>query len=379
MKEDDERYRQISKWVIATAAMCCLIFLGIRYVGTIAASIKWVVGLVKPLIIGFILALMLNVPMSFVERRLLKKSKLQKGKRPLSILLALILVMGIFIGVAFLVVPELVEAVKMIITIITGGIDQLVAMENSLPEDALGGYLGRWNIDWLGLKEQLNGWLKEQGDVFVNQAVGAAGSFLSTVVTAVISLTFSIYILANKETLKRQITRLMRVWLPAKLMEPAIHIASVCSDTFKRFVAGQATEAIILGTLCMIGMAILQIPYAPMIGALVGVTALIPVVGAWVGAIVGTVMILTVAPFKAVVFLIFLLTLQQVEGNAIYPRVVGSKINLPSIWVLAAVTVGGKLGGPIGMLLGVPAASAAYALLKEATQYREERKNAKVS
>lgn len=276
MKEDNERYRQISKWVIATAAVCCLIFLGIRYVGVIAASIKWGTGLVQPLLIGLILALMLNVPMSFVEKRLLKKSNLQKGKRPLSILLALILVLGIFIGISFLVIPELVEAAKLIITIITGGIDQLAVMESSLPENALGGFLGRWNIDWLGLKAQLDGWLKGQSDVFVNQAVGAAGSVLSSVVTAVISLTFSIYILTNKETLKRQTARLMRAWLPAKLTEPVIHIASVWSDTFKRFVAGQATEAIILGTLCMIRMAILRIPYVPMIGALVGVTALIP-------------------------------------------------------------------------------------------------------
>ena len=139
------------------------------------------------------------------------------------------------------------------------------------------------------------------------------------------------------------------------------------------FIAGQATEAIILGTLCMIGMMILRIPYAPMIGALVGVTALIPIVGAFVGTIVGAVMILTVDPFKAVVFVVFLLILQQVEGNAIYPRVVGSKIKLPAIWVFPAVTIGGNLAGPLGMLLGVPAASAAYALMKEATDLREQR------
>lgn len=133
-------------------------------------------------------------------------------------------------------------------------------------------------------------------------------------------------------------------------------------------------EAVILGTLCMLGMAILRIPYAPMIGALVGVTALIPIVGAFAGTIVGAIMILTVNPLKALVFVIFLLILQQVEGNLIYPRVVGSRIRLPAMWVLAAVTVGGNLGGPIGMFLGVPAASAAYALLKEATDNHEKKK-----
>lgn len=135
---------------------------------------------------------------------------------------------------------------------------------------------------------------------------------------------------------------------------------------------GQTTEAVILGTLCGVGMAILRIPYAPMVGALVGVTALIPYVGAFLATVIGAFMILTINPFKALIFVIYLLTLQQVEGNLIYPRVVGAKINLPAMWVLAAITVGGNLAGPIGMLLGVPAASAAYALLKEATTKKEQ-------
>ena len=149
----------------------------------------------------------------------------------------------------------------------------------------------------------------------------------------------------------------------------------MCGRNFKLFVAGQTTEAIILGSLCVIGMLLLRIPYAPMIGALVGVTALIPYVGAWVAGIVGAFMILTVNPFKALVFIIFLLALQQVEGNLIYPKVVGAKINLPAMWVLAAITVGGNLAGPIGMLLSVPAAASLYSLLREATDKREKAMN----
>lgn len=206
----------------------------------------------------------------------------------------------------------------------------------------------------------------------MNQAVGAAGIFAGSMVTFFIGLVFAIYILSGKEKLKRQTCRLLNAWIPKKVGEALTHVAAVSSKTFRLFISGQAMEAMILGTLCMIGMIILRIPYAPMIGALVGVTALIPVVGAFLGTIVGAIMILTVNPFKAFVFVIFLLILQQVEGNFIYPRVVGSKINLPAIWVLAAVTIGGSLGGPIGMLLGVPAVSAVYALVKEATEKREE-------
>ncbi len=157
------------------------------------------------------------------------------------------------------------------------------------------------------------------------------------------------------------------------------HICAVSGDIFRQFIVGQTTEAVILGSLCGIGMAILRIPYAPMVGALVGVTALIPYVGAFLATVIGGFMILTVNPFKALMFVIFLLALQQIEGNLIYPRVVGAKINLPAMWVLAAITVGGNLAGPFGMLLGVPAASAAYALLKEATNKREHQLTAKVN
>ena len=373
MFDTSEKRRKISKWFIGIFTCCILIYLGFRHISSVAGAISWLIDLAKPLLIGAILALIFNVPMSFFERNLRKKTKLRKGARPLAIVLALALVFGMFIGITVLVVPELIEAVKLIIQIAGGGLDQLAQMETNtaLMGTPVGQYFAKLDIDWLGLKTQMEEWFKSQSGTFVNQAVGAASSFAGSLVTFFIGLVFAIYILSGKEKLKHQVCRLIHVWLPEKFGETLIHVSSVCSKTFRLFIAGQATEAIILGTLCMIGMAILRIPYAPMVGALVGVTALIPVVGAFVGTIVGAIMILTVDPFKAVVFVIFLLILQQIEGNMIYPKVVGSKIKLPAIWVLAAVTIGGNLGGPIGMLLGVPAASAAYALIKEATAKRE--------
>ena len=371
MFHDSENRRKDAKWCIGVISICILIYLGIRHIGNIANAVFWLMGVAKPLWIGCILALVLNAPMSVIESKALRK--VYRGKRPLAILLSLLLISGIFIGVAFLVLPELLNAITLLVEIISNGLDQMAALDNSsaLAQTPLADFMGK--IDWLGLKNQLESWLKEESGALVGRAMGAAGSLVSGVVTFVIGLVFAIYILSGKKKLKTQACRLLRVWLPNRLSETLIHVASVCSGTFKMFIAGQATEAIILGTLCMIGMMILRIPYAPMIGALVGVTALIPIVGAFVGTIVGAVMILTVDPFKAVVFVVFLLILQLVEGNAIYPRVVGSKIKLPAIWVLAAVTIGGNLAGPLGMLLGVPAASAAYALMKEATDLREQR------
>lgn len=376
MNDSTEKLKKVSKWLIGTFTCCILIYLAISHINNVAGAAVWLLTLVKPLVIGVILALIFNVPMSFFERTLKTRTKLCKGVRALSIVLALVLVFGIFVGVILLVIPELVAAVKLIIQIVSSGLEQLAQLETnaSLEGTPIGKYLGNFDIDWLELKNEMEIWVKSKSGLLVNQAVGAAGSLVNGTVSFFIGLVFAIYILSGKEKLKKQIGRLIHIWLPEKFGNTFIHVSVVCSRTFRLFIAGQATEAIILGTLCIIGMAILRIPYAPMIGALVGVTALIPIVGAFVGTIIGTIMILTVNPLKAVVFVIFFLILQQVEGNLIYPRVVGSKINLPAIWVLAAVTIGGNLGGPIGMLLGVPAASAAYALIKEFTEAREKKK-----
>lgn len=375
MFDDDGKRMRLTRWIIHTFALCILLYLGVRHIHALAMAIAWLADLVKPLLIGLVLALILNVPMSFLEDKLLVRLRLNRGKRALAIVLALLLVLGIFVGVAFLVIPELIEAVKLIIEILSGGLDWLALHESSeaLTQVPALQPLAAIDVDWLDLKLRLESWFRSLGNTLTAQAVDAVGSMAGGIVTAVLGVTFSIYILAQKETLKRQAYRLVHVWLPKRFGDSLLHIADVCGTTFKLFIAGQATEAIILGVLCMVGMAILGIPYAPMVGALVGVTALIPIMGAFVGTIIGAVMILTVNPLKAVIFVIFLLALQQVEGNAIYPKVVGSKIKLPAIWVLAAVTVGGNLGGPIGMLLGVPAASAAYALLREATEKREKK------
>ena len=378
--DDPKTRRTLTKWAVGTVAACILIFLGVRYVSAIAMAIEWLIGLVKPLLIGAMLAMVLSVPMGYIEKHLFQKSsttRKNKARRPLAILLSLILVIGIFVGVAVLVVPELMGAVSVVISSVTGGLDQIAAFESSADLSAFpfAEQLQKLDIDWLAMKAQLEDWIQKISSTLLDSTASALGGLASSLIDGVVAFVFCIYVLANKETLARQIRRLARAWLPKKFTDTTSHIFAVCSDVFQQFIVGQTTEAVILGTLCGIGMGILRIPYAPMVGALVGVTALIPYVGAFLATIIGAFMILTVNPFKALVFVIYLLALQQVEGNLIYPRVVGAKINLPAMWVLAAITVGGNLAGPIGMLLGVPAASAAYALIREATQKRESEMN----
>ena len=375
--DDPKTRRTLTKWAVGTVAACILIFLGVRYVSAIAMAIEWLIGLVKPLLIGAMLAMVLSVPMGYIEKHLFQKSsttRKNKARRPLAILLSLILVIGIFVGVAVLVIPELTGAVSVVISSVTGGLDQIAAFESSADLSAFpfAEQLQKLDIDWLAMKVQLENWIQKISSELLDSTASALGGLASSLIDGVVAFVFCIYVLANKETLARQIGRLARAWLPKKFTDTTSHIFAVCSDVFQQFIVGQTTEAVILGTLCGIGMGILRIPYAPMVGALVGVTALIPYVGAFLASIIGAFMILTVNPFKALVFVIYLLALQQVEGNLIYPKVVGAKINLPAMWVLAAITVGGNLTGPIGMLLGVPAASAAYALLREATENREK-------
>lgn len=375
--DDPKTRKTVTKWAVGTIAACILIFLGVRYVSAIAIAVQWLYELVKPLLIGTLFAMILSVPLDFIEKWLFRKKptpRKEKARRPVAILLSFLFVIGIFVGVAVLVIPELAGAVSIVISSVTGGLEQLAAFESSedFSQFPFAAQLADLDIDWLKLKQQLENWIQQISTMVLDGTANALGSIASSVLDGVVAFVFSIYILANKETLTKQIFRLARAWLPEKFVNTMSHVCSVCGDVFRQFIVGQTTEAVILGSLCGIGMAILRIPYAPMVGALVGVTALIPYVGAFIATIVGAFMILTVNPFKALVFVIYLLALQQVEGNLIYPRVVGAKINLPAMWVLAAITVGGNLAGPFGMLLGVPAASAAYALLREATEKREQ-------
>ena len=375
--DDPKTRKNLTKWAVGTVAACILIFLGIRYVSAIAIAVQWLYDLVKPLLIGTPLAMILSVPLDFIEKHLFRKKptrRREKARRPVAILLSLLLVVGIFVGVAVLVIPEFIGAISIVVTSITDALEQLAALDSSadISQIPFAQQLSILDIDWLSLKTQLENWIQQISTMILDGTANALGGVASSLLDGIVAFVFSIYILANKETLARQISRISRVWLPGKFVNTMSHICSVCADVFRQFIVGQTTEAVILGTLCGIGMGILRIPYAPMVGALVGVTALIPYVGAFLATIVGAFMILTVDPFKALVFVIFLLALQQVEGNLIYPRVVGAKINLPAMWVLAAITVGGNLAGPFGMLLGVPAASAAYALLREATEKREQ-------
>ncbi len=376
--DDPGKSRKMSVWLIRIVVICLIIYLVLRYVDVVGHAVGRIVGLFSPLILGAVIAFILNVAMRPIENHLFPKSQTGialKLRRPLAIVISFILVAGILAVVIYLIVPKLVQSLAIVGEGIVWLADNISQFADDVASDSgILSFVQKMNVDFDSFKAKAAEWLKSSGPALMKAVANMVGSIGSSVINFVVGLVFSFYLLYDKENLIKQAKRLVTTWIPQRAAEKILHVAKVSNETFRSFVAGQTTEAVVLGTLCMIGMFILRIPYAAMIGALVGVTALIPVFGALIGMVVGTVMIITVAPVKALVFVIFLLILQQVEGNLIYPKVVGSRIGLPGLWVLAAVTIGGNIGGAVGMLAGVPAFSVIYTLLSEATDRREQMK-----
>ena len=323
-----------------------------------------VIGAAMPLLIGCVIAYILNILMCCYERHYFPNSKstaVKNSRRVVCMLASFVTVVLILVFLIRLVFPELVSCIELLAAQIPTAVKELLAWlesQGALREELLTQLNA---IDWKGRLQQFAAMLTEG----VGSVVGIVSSLFSGIVTALFALIFSVYLLLGKEKLGSQLDRLMDRYIPQTVCEKIRYLISVLDDCFHKYIVGQCTEAVILGSLCILGMALLRLPYATMTGAVVAFTALIPVAGAYIGAAVGMFMIFTVSPAKAVVFLVFILILQQLENNLIYPKVVGTSMGLPAIWVLAAVTIGGGVLGIPGMLIGVPLAAAAYRLLRE--------------
>lgn len=344
------------------------LYLGIHYWGRVSGLAKAVVAAGMPLIIGCIIAYLVNILMGSYERIYFPRAKnraLVKSRRPVCMLLAFLTLCAIVTLVILLIVPQLSSCIQIIIAGVPEVMNTILAFideRDLLSEDMIANLE---SIDWKSWIGQIVQVVTTGLGNVVDIMLSAVTSVLSWVVTAFISLIFAIYLLSGKEKIGGQCGAVMDRYLPEKTTKKIRYVVRVFDDCFHRYIVGQCTEAVILGILCAVGMAVLRLPYAPMIGTLIAFTALVPIAGAYIGAGVGAFMILTVDPLKAVVFLIFIVVLQQLEGNLIYPKVVGLSMGLPGIWVLAAVTVGGGIMGIGGMLLGVPVAAGVYRLLRE--------------
>ena len=346
--------------------------------------LKTIWGIIFPFVLGGAIAFVINVPMSFLEKKIFGKIKEgnkagEKLARPISILLTIILAVGVIILVMFGVIPQLTRTIASLMMSIANFIPQmqdwirefshnnqdimkLVNQVQFNPDQAI-----KWGISILG-----NG----AGNM-MNTTMSAVGSIVSGFATFFIAFSFACYILFQKEKLYIQIRKIFFAFIPRKKAEAFLKICSLTYRTFANFLAGQCLEAVILGSMFVITLSILKMPYALLIGTLIAFTALIPIFGAFIGCALGCFLIFMVSPKQAVLFIIVFLILQQIEGNLIYPHVVGGSVGLPSIWVLAAVTIGGNLMGIVGMLVFIPIVSVIYTIFREFVYMRLKKQHIK--
>ena len=367
-----ENKKEILK-IILFAVILIFAFIHIKEIWNF---LRFLIRLLMPFIIGIVIAFVLNILVNLIERKLLNKSKMtDKSKRTISLLLSLAFVFTFIIILLLLIIPQLKNTALLFV-------DNMPKYEENVKD-----LLDKFNIDPNIVVEIEEGvknfgdvaidFIKNNSDQIIEVTLGVATNVISVVVNFVVAFVFAIYLLAQKEKLLRQLNKVFRAYLPTSKVEKIKDIAKLSNRICASFVSGQCLEAVIIGILCFIGMLVLGIPYAATISVLIGVTALIPVYGAFIGTIVGAFLIFMVSPVKALIFIIFILILQQFEGNLIYPKVVGKSVGLPGIWVFVAVTIGASLAGVVGMLISVPIASICYSILATDVNYQMNVKNSK--
>ena len=343
----------------------------------VGALSTYIWGLISPFVVGAAIAFVFNVPMRSIER-FLEGIKRPGLRRTLAILLTLAALVLVIAFVVELLVPQITATVESLAATIPQFVKRLV--DNATRFLADNPEIQEWvlanteyaNIDWASLIQKAGAVVGNSVSTIVDGAFGAITNVAGALVNLVISIAFSVYCLARKEILARQGRRILYSILPEKATDQIVRILRLTNSTFSNFISGQCLEAIILGCLFAVSMLILKLPYIPLVSVIIAVTALIPVVGAFVGCVLGAFFILVNDPIQAVTFVVMFLVLQQLENNLIYPRVVGTSIGLPGMWVLVAVTIGGELMGVAGMLLMIPLASVLYTLAREFTDRRLE-------
>ena len=371
------------KNIMLLIVFAVLFYVGVQRIESVAAGFSFVVSIVFPFLLGAAMAFILNVPMSFMEKRLFSKTKgkAKKLKRPICLVLAILFVVAILWIVLLVVIPEVASTVASLSVNIEAALIKLQRWAMDIFEDnkQIEVWIASLQFDWDGIIHTAFGFLKNGAGNVLNSTMTVAKTVINSVMNFCVAFVFACYILLQKEKLAVQIRKILYAFFSKKVVTKVLDIASLSYKTFANFVTGQCCEAVILGTMFFISMSILRFPYALLVGVLIAFTALIPIFGAFIGCFLGTFLILVADPMKAIAFVILFLVLQQVEGNLIYPHVVGGSVGLPSIWVLVAVTVGGSLMGIVGMLIFIPLMSVLYTLLRQDVVKRLEKKQLDIS
>ncbi len=361
-----------------------ILFWALFNLKSIVGHVSSVLELIFPVLLGILFALIFNVPMSAIERTLFRPNKNNeyskikaKIKRPVSLLITLLLVLGMVALVIVLVLPEFLNTIEKMYDKVPDLAEELSSTITGSPLLAKFINPDNWTPEKINAK--ISGMIENSEVVFktISGTVSFATTVFSGLLDLVLALFFAVYMLLQKEKLKAQVYRVTYAFFSDDIARRLCYVARLSKETFNKFITGQTIEAFILGLLCCLGMQIFGFPNALEIGVLVMVTAYIPIVGAFIGAAVGAFFIMFTSFKQALLFLLFIVVLQQLEDNLIYPKVVGKTIGLPSLWVLFSIVVGGSMGGILGMFVAVPACSIFYFLIREFISYAEERKKHK--
>lgn len=364
MRGDVSMKDKTRKDIIIIISYIALVIFALVNFSKIIAFLGKVISIFSPFLLGIILAFVLNVLNNFIEKKIfgkIKPSKIwNKIKRPLCITLSLILVFLTIFFVMNLLIPQLKNSASLFTDTLPAYKEDIIGILNKFDVDEstvnkVGEYLDNFG-------KVITDYIKGNSKDVITVTTEVATSVVNIISKGIITLVFAIYMIAQKETLSRQINKVMKAYLKPKTINKINTVGTLANKTFSNFVTGQCLEALIFGSLVFVGMLIFRFPYASTIGVLLGFTALIPIFGAFIGTAIGFILIMMVSPVKAILFVVFIIVLQQIEGNLIYPRVVGKSIGLPGMWVLLSVTVGGSIGGILGMLIATPLCSLLYAL-----------------
>lgn len=381
-----ELSRQTMKKLAALIAFGVLLLVGAQHLDAVLAAVRFLWGIAAPLAVGGAMAFVLNVPLRFLEQKLFPRpGGKKKGVSPalargVSLLLTFVLLAAVLVLLVWVVVPQLAESIRSLGAAASAAAVRMIAWgeEQFAAYPEITARLEGLTVDWRALLENLWTFLTSGVGSVVSSTISVTMQVFSAISAGFISLIFAIYLLLQKERLGLQCRKALYALLPRAGADRVVRICALSHRVFSNFITGQCVEAVILGAMFFASMTLLRMPYALLTGCLIAVTALIPIVGAFIGCAVGAFLLLMTSPMQAAVFVVLFLVLQQVEGNLIYPHVVGSSVGLPSIWVLAAVSVGGSLMGIAGMVLFIPLTSVAYTLFREFVNRRLKERGIKV-
>lgn len=340
-----------------------VLFLALSNLGKLKNGLFYVLGILSPVILAIAVAFVVNLPLCFFEEKALawlwkKNKRLAAHKRAISVVVTFVVILLVIALLITFIIPQLGESLKTLADSIPQYLDKAQKFMNEM--------MDKYNLsdklwskvteNWKEIINSASNFMSAAVPQIYNVTVGITGG----ITTAFMGIILSVYLLVSKEKMVLMVKKVMYAFLPKPFCDRVVYVGKKAKTVFQSFIGGQFTEAFILTVLCVVGLSLMRVPYALLISVLVGITSLVPIVGAWVGVATSCFLLLLVNPIKALWFVIFFIILQQVEGNLIYPRVVGNAIGVSGFWIIIAVTVGGSLFGVLGMLLGVPTISVIY-------------------